>query len=92
MDLLPTNWTGPIVVRSPRYLRSLRDLLLSHSNRVIHNSLILLFALETLPPGQPTPLVCTKATVNYGLCNIDFFPRSFSHRSYFKSFFYDQSL
>lgn len=73
MDLLPTNWTGPIVVRSPKYLRSLRDLLLSHSNRVIHNSLLLLFALNTLPPGQPTPLVCTKATVIYGFCNKCFY-------------------
>lgn len=63
MDLLPVNWSGPIVVRSPSYMRALRDLLLSHTNRVIHNSMLLLFALNALPNGAPTPLVCTKATV-----------------------------
>lgn len=63
LELLPTNWSGPIVVRSPSFMRSLRDLLLSHSNRVIHNSLLLLFALNALPNGASTPLICTKATV-----------------------------
>lgn len=63
VDLLPVNWTGPIVIRSPSYMRALRDLLLSHTNRVIQNSLLLLFALNALPPGASTPLICTKATV-----------------------------
>lgn len=44
-------------------MRALRDLLLSHTNRVIQNSLLLLFALNALPPGASTPLICTKATV-----------------------------
>nr|XP_029716259.1 endothelin-converting enzyme homolog [Aedes albopictus] len=61
-DLLPANWTGPIVIRSPAYLEHLRRLLLAHQNRVIHNALLLLFALNTLPPGRPSPLVCAKAT------------------------------
>lgn len=63
VELLPSNWTGPIVIRSPSYMRALRDLLLSHTNRVIQNSLLLLFALNALPPGASTPLICTKATV-----------------------------
>lgn len=63
IDLLPVNWSGPIVIRSPNYMKALRDILLSHSNRVIHNSMLLLFALNALPNGTPTPLVCTKATM-----------------------------
>lgn len=46
-------------------MKALRDLLLSHSNRVIYNSLLLLFALNVLPNGAPSPLICTKATVNW---------------------------
>uniref|UniRef100_A0A182FR35 Peptidase M13 N-terminal domain-containing protein n=1 Tax=Anopheles albimanus TaxID=7167 RepID=A0A182FR35_ANOAL len=61
-DLVPGNWSGPIVIRSPEYLRQLRKLLLQHQNRVIHNALLMLFALNTLPPGRPSPLVCTRAT------------------------------
>uniref|UniRef100_A0A182JUX3 Peptidase M13 N-terminal domain-containing protein n=1 Tax=Anopheles christyi TaxID=43041 RepID=A0A182JUX3_9DIPT len=61
-ELVPGNWTGPIVIRSPEYLRQLRKLLLQYQNRVIHNSLLMLFALNTLPPGRPSPLVCTRAT------------------------------
>jgi hypothetical protein len=63
LELLPVNWSGPIVVRSPSYMRAMRDLLLSHTNRVIHNSMLLMFALNALPAGLPTPLICTKATV-----------------------------
>lgn len=63
VELLPVNWTGPIVIRSPAYMRALRDLLLSHTNRVIHNSMLLLFALNALPNGASSPLTCTKATV-----------------------------
>uniref|UniRef100_A0A182XWP8 Peptidase M13 N-terminal domain-containing protein n=1 Tax=Anopheles stephensi TaxID=30069 RepID=A0A182XWP8_ANOST len=54
-ELVPSNWTGPIVIRSPEYLRQLRKLLLQYQNRVIHNSLLMLFALNTLPPGRPSP-------------------------------------
>uniref|UniRef100_A0AAG5CQE6 Peptidase M13 N-terminal domain-containing protein n=1 Tax=Anopheles atroparvus TaxID=41427 RepID=A0AAG5CQE6_ANOAO len=61
-ELVPGNWSGPIVIRSPEYLRQLRKLLLTYQNRVIHNSLLMLFALNTLPPGRPSPLVCTRAT------------------------------
>ncbi|XP_058464898.1 uncharacterized protein LOC131438712 [Malaya genurostris] len=61
-DLLPANWSGPIVIRSPAYLDHLRKLFLAYQNRVIHNSLLLLFALNTLPPGRPSPLICAKAT------------------------------
>ncbi|XP_055618405.1 neprilysin-3 [Toxorhynchites rutilus septentrionalis] len=61
-DLLPANWTGPIVIRSPAYLEHLRKLMLSYQNRVIHNALLLLFALNTLPPKRPSPIVCAKAT------------------------------
>ncbi|XP_041760851.1 neprilysin-3 [Anopheles merus] len=61
-ELVPGNWTGPIVIRSPEYLRQLRKLLLQYQNRVIHNALLMLFALNTLPPGRPSPLVCTRAT------------------------------
>jgi hypothetical protein len=63
LELLPVNWSGPIVVRSPSYMRAMRDLLLSHTNRVIHNSMLLMFALNALPAGMSTPLICTKATV-----------------------------
>lgn len=63
VELLPTNWSGPIVIRSPSYMRALRDLLLNHTNRVIYNSMMLLFALNALPNGASTPLICTKATV-----------------------------
>lgn len=63
-DLLPSNWTGTIIVRSSRYLDHLRKLLLSHPNRVIHNSLLLLFALNALPSGYPKPLSCARATVS----------------------------
>lgn len=34
-----------------------------HPTRVIHNSLLILFALAILPPGQPDPMICTKATM-----------------------------
>jgi hypothetical protein len=58
------NWNGPIVLRSPMYLRSLKTLLMSHPNRIIHNSLLMLFVLNALPHDVPAPLSCTKATVN----------------------------
>ncbi|KAG5672128.1 hypothetical protein PVAND_002283 [Polypedilum vanderplanki] len=63
-ELLPVKWNGPIVLRSPMYLRSLKTLLKEHSNRVIHNSLLLIFVLNALPNGMPTPIVCTRATMS----------------------------
>ncbi|XP_059610294.1 neprilysin-1 [Phlebotomus argentipes] len=62
-DMIPMNWSGPIVVRSRNYVHHLRDLLKNHQTRIIHNSLLLLFALGILPPTHPSPLVCTKATM-----------------------------
>ncbi|GAB0087502.1 uncharacterized protein DMENIID0001_018150 [Sergentomyia squamirostris] len=64
-DVIPVNWSGPIVVRSLDYLNRLHKLLTSgdHQTRVIHNSLLVLFALGALPPNHPSPIVCTKATM-----------------------------
>jgi len=62
-SLITTNWSGPIIVRSSDYLRRLRILLTTHQSRVIHNSLLLLFALNALPPGHPSPEICTRATI-----------------------------
>ncbi|XP_055716505.1 endothelin-converting enzyme 1 [Phlebotomus papatasi] len=64
-DVIPQNWSGPIVVRSLDYFNRLHTLLTSsaHQTRVIHNSLLLLFALGALPPAHPSPMVCTKATM-----------------------------
>ncbi|XP_070502040.1 endothelin-converting enzyme 1 isoform X1 [Chironomus tepperi] len=64
LELLPMNWNGPIVLRSPMYLRSLKTLLMSHPNRIIHNSLLMLFVLNALPHDVPAPLSCTKATMS----------------------------
>ncbi|XP_055371753.1 endothelin-converting enzyme homolog [Condylostylus longicornis] len=61
--LIPCNWTGPIVVRSSDYLRSVGELIEKHPTRVAHNSLLVLFALGILPQGHPDPFICTKATM-----------------------------
>lgn len=61
--MIPCNWTGPIVVRSSDYLKSLQVLLSKNPTRVAHNSILLLFALGILPQGRPDPIVCTKATM-----------------------------
>lgn len=58
--LVPREWQGPIIVRSVGYFSQLPQLLDRHSNRVIHNSLILLFVLSALPQSRPSPLSCTK--------------------------------
>lgn len=34
-----------------------------YQTRVIHNSLLVLFALNTLPPSLPSPEICTRATM-----------------------------
>lgn len=63
-DLLPQSWTGPVVIKNQNYIKALKDLLASHPSRVVHNSLLLIFTLNILPNGIPSPLTCTKATVN----------------------------
>lgn len=62
-ELIPCNWTGPIVVRSSEYMKSVQDLLNKHPTRVAHNSLLVLFALGILPYDHPNPIVCTRATM-----------------------------
>lgn len=63
MNLIPSNWSGPIVVRSSEYLKAAEKLLMKYPSRVAHNSMLVLFALGVLPPGRPSPLVCTRATM-----------------------------
>lgn len=58
-----TKWTGPILLRSAEYLRGLHLLLEQYPRRVIHNSMLIMFALSILPPGRPDALVCTRATI-----------------------------
>lgn len=62
-DLIPETWSGPILLRSAEYLKSLQHLLSRHPTRVIHNSLLVAFALTILPPETPNTFVCTKATM-----------------------------
>lgn len=58
------DWDGPIVVRSPEYLKKLSELLTNHPNRIIHNSLVLLFLLDIVSEDvPPTPLMCTHSVV-----------------------------
>jgi hypothetical protein len=60
-----SDWNGPIVIRSPEYLKKLSELLSAHPNRVIHNSLLLLFVLDVLPAEvPPSPLMCARAVVS----------------------------
>lgn len=51
------------MLRSADYLKGLHILLAKHPTRVVHNSLLIVFALAILPPGQPDALICTKATM-----------------------------
>lgn len=62
-SLIPSNWTGPIVVRNAEYLKAVEILLSKYPTRVSHNSILLIFALGILPQGYPDPVVCTKATM-----------------------------
>lgn len=62
-QLVPGDWSGPIIVRSVEYFSHLPALLERHPKRIIHNSLILLFALTTLPPSRPNPITCTKSAI-----------------------------
>lgn len=61
--ITPSNWTGPILIRSGSYLRGVEQLVAKHSTRVAHNSLIVLFILGLLPVNTPNASVCTKATM-----------------------------
>lgn len=65
------DWSGPIVIRSPEYLKKLSELLSTSTNRVVHNSLLLLFVMDVLPEGDPpTSLMCTRAVVSIKSINI----------------------
>lgn len=57
------NWSGPILLRSADYLTGLQTLLDRTQRRVVHNSMLVMFALAILPPGKPDALVCTRATM-----------------------------
>uniref|UniRef100_A0A1A9VM03 Peptidase M13 N-terminal domain-containing protein n=1 Tax=Glossina austeni TaxID=7395 RepID=A0A1A9VM03_GLOAU len=61
--LIPSDWSGPIVVRSSDYLKAIGELLSKYPTRVAHNSMLLLFALGILPQGHPNAVVCTRATM-----------------------------
>ncbi|KAH8251704.1 hypothetical protein KR038_004959 [Drosophila bunnanda] len=61
--LIPSNWSGPIVVRNSDYLKALEYFLTKYPTRVAHNSLLLLSALEILPRDYPSPEVCTRSTM-----------------------------
>ncbi|KAH8293559.1 hypothetical protein KR054_001588 [Drosophila jambulina] len=61
--LIPSNWSGPIVVRNSDYLKALEYFLTKYPTRVAHNSLLLLSALEILPRDHPSPEVCTRSTM-----------------------------
>ncbi|TMW46440.1 hypothetical protein DOY81_008480 [Sarcophaga bullata] len=61
--LIPSNWSGPIVVRSSDYLKAIEELLTKYPTRVAHNSMLVLFALGILPQGRSDPAVCTRATM-----------------------------
>lgn len=60
---MPGDWSGPIIVRSVEYFSHLPALLQRHQKRVIHNSMILLFVLNSLPPTKPSAMTCTKSTI-----------------------------
>lgn len=62
-DLIPSNWTGPILLRSADYLKNIQHLIFKYPKRVVHNSLLVLFAIGVLPSNIPDPIVCTKATM-----------------------------
>ncbi|KAM7359547.1 neprilysin-like 16 isoform 1-T7 [Cochliomyia hominivorax] len=62
-SLIPSNWSGPIVVRSSDYLKAVEELLTKYPTRVAHNSMLVLFALGILPQDLPDPSVCTRATM-----------------------------
>lgn len=57
------NWTGPILLRSADYLKGLQQLLDRAQRRVVHNTVLIMFALDILPVGKPDALVCARATM-----------------------------
>lgn len=59
------DWSGPIIIRMPEYIKKLSELLSTTTNRVVHNSLLLLFVVDVLPEEDPpTSLMCTRAVVS----------------------------
>lgn len=56
-------WKRSIVIRAGDFFQHLATFLAAYDKRVIHNALLVLFALHFLPRGQPTPKSCAKATV-----------------------------
>lgn len=61
--IVPSNWSGPILVRSGSYLKNVEQLITKSTTRVAHNAIILLFALGILPENVPSAVVCTKSTM-----------------------------
>lgn len=61
--ITPSNWSGPILIRSGSYLKSIDQLISKYSTRVAHNSLIVLFTLGFLPKMEPNAAVCTKSVM-----------------------------
>lgn len=59
--ILPETWKGPIVVRCIECFQNLGDVLAGYDKHVIHNGLLILFALHSLPRGFPTQATCAKA-------------------------------
>lgn len=57
------NWTGPILLRSADYLKGLQHILERTQRRVVHNAMLVMFALSVLPPGRPDALICARATM-----------------------------
>lgn len=61
--ITPSNWSGPILIRSGSYLKNIEQLISKYSTRVAHNSLIVLFTLGFLPEMEPNGAVCTKSVM-----------------------------
>lgn len=60
--IIPSNYSGPILIKSGGYLRNVEQLV-RQSTRVAHNAVIVLFTLGLLPENTPNATVCTKSTM-----------------------------